>query len=589
MTAFAFYLLKVFVCSGVLFLYYVLALRNKAFHQWNRFYLLSAVALSLLLPLVQIVVMPTDKQSTAYQLIRVVQSADDYLEAVTVSSRPHFSLEQGFSAGYAVPSLLILTGTVLSVARIRRLTKKWGVQKVEDIGFVNTLEPGTPFSFLRYIFWHQSLSLSSEEGRQIFRHELVHVKEKHTLDKLFLQAVLSAFWCNPFFWLIKKELRFVHEFIADKHSVGEAGTAAFAAMVLQAAYPSHYQSLVNPFFQTSIKRRLLMLTKIQNPRLNYISRIAALPLVAVIAFAFTVRTREKPAKPTVSLPAALVKTDTIPKAKKEIESVDVNRAKSLLTVYYTDGSCETVTEQEAHRRGLLHNGGYGNIQKASPQEPVAKTEIRLKDSSVKPLMVIDGEIVRYDLMNAIDPNKIESINVLKGASAVAKYGNKGENGVIEIKTKSVRGGPVTLQTDETTGTIDSLEISSTNPPRVKVNITADSPPSETKNIVFTQTETPASVDKNEWRSFLSKNTQPIVESMVHKGAKPAKYTVNVRFLVEPDGSLSDIKLLNNLGYGADEKILEMMKSSPKWTPAQQNGKTVRSYHTQPMTFMISTQ
>jgi hypothetical protein len=57
MTAFVFYLLKVMICSGVLFLYYYLALRNKLFHQWNRFYLLAAIIISLVAPVAQVTIM----------------------------------------------------------------------------------------------------------------------------------------------------------------------------------------------------------------------------------------------------------------------------------------------------------------------------------------------------------------------------------------------------------------------------------------------------------------------------------------------------------------------------------------------------
>jgi beta-lactamase regulating signal transducer with metallopeptidase domain len=96
---------------------------------------------------------------------------------------------------------------------------------------------------------------------------MVHVEEKHSVDKLFMQLVLIFCWCNPFFWLIRKELHAIHEFIADQKSVDQQDTAAFASMILQAAYPKHYPALVNPFFQTSIKRRIIMLTKLQNPPL----------------------------------------------------------------------------------------------------------------------------------------------------------------------------------------------------------------------------------------------------------------------------------------------------------------------------------
>ena len=74
MTAFAFYLLKVIICSGVLFLYYHLALRNKLFHQWNRFYLLSAIVISLIAPVVQVTIMHhADEEAKAIQMLQVFQ------------------------------------------------------------------------------------------------------------------------------------------------------------------------------------------------------------------------------------------------------------------------------------------------------------------------------------------------------------------------------------------------------------------------------------------------------------------------------------------------------------------------------------
>src|SRR4029079_19159730 len=100
-------------------------------------------------------------------------------------------------------------------------------------------------------------------------------------DKLLVQLVLVVFWCNPFFWLIRRELKLIHEFIADKKAVGEQGTAALAAMILSASYPSQFNSITNQFFQTSIKRRLVMLAKIQNPKFNYISRVLALPILVL--------------------------------------------------------------------------------------------------------------------------------------------------------------------------------------------------------------------------------------------------------------------------------------------------------------------
>ena len=133
--------------------------------------------------------------------------------------------------------------------------------------------------------------MESTTGKQIFKHELAHVQEKHSYDKLFINIVLIFFWCNPFYWLYRKELNMIHEFIADKKAVEDCDTAVFAAMVLQATYPQHRFQLTNNFFYSPIKRRLLMLTKNRNSKVNYIGRIMVLPLLVLIFAAFTIKVK----------------------------------------------------------------------------------------------------------------------------------------------------------------------------------------------------------------------------------------------------------------------------------------------------------
>ena len=291
-----YYLVKVAVCSGILYLYYLLALRNKLFHQWNRFYLLTAVLLSLSVPLLEVTIWNNSsvQQNQAIELLTVVGSANNYLDEVSVSGQSAISTTEWIIYTYAIVSISLCMILIVSMVRIFSIIKTHAVQKLDQIKFINTHVKGTPFSFLKFIFWNMEIDLHSETGQQIFQHELVHVKEKHTLDKLFMQIILILFWANPFFWLIRKELRLVHEFIADKKSIAEHGTAALAAMILQSAYPNRFNSITNQFFQTSIKRRLIMLAKIQNPRINYISRLLALPIIAITVLAFTLRTKNSP-------------------------------------------------------------------------------------------------------------------------------------------------------------------------------------------------------------------------------------------------------------------------------------------------------
>ena len=105
--------------------------------------------------------------------------------------------------------------------------------------------------------------------------------------------------------------------------------------------------------------------------------------------------------------------------------------------------------------------------------------------------------------------------------------------------------------------------------------------------VFQSVEIEASVDINQWRQHLeSRLTAPIAKA-ARKGMRVGMYTVNVRFLVEKDGSISDVRALNDPGYGLAEASEKVVKTGPRWSPGVSDGKIVRSYHTQPITFVIS--
>ncbi|HMU73625.1 MAG TPA: hypothetical protein PKD93_12835, partial [Ferruginibacter sp.] len=110
MLAFCWYMLKVIICSGILFGYYWVFLRNKIFHRYNRFYLLSAIVLSLLLPLLKIGFwQPADQQSQVIRALQVVSAGDDYLNNLVVSSpKSSWQFEDLYPLLYAAVSLGLL-------------------------------------------------------------------------------------------------------------------------------------------------------------------------------------------------------------------------------------------------------------------------------------------------------------------------------------------------------------------------------------------------------------------------------------------------------------------------------------------------
>ncbi len=105
--------------------------------------------------------------------------------------------------------------------------------------------------------------------------------------------------------------------------------------------------------------------------------------------------------------------------------------------------------------------------------------------------------------------------------------------------------------------------------------------------IFDKVEIEASVNRIAWINHLQKVLLPIINKAARKRMPKGQYTVNVRFLVEKNGKISDAVYLNDPGYGLAEGAVKAVKTGPNWQAGEQNGRKVRSYHTQPVTFVIS--
>ncbi|HUS02820.1 MAG TPA: N-acetylmuramoyl-L-alanine amidase, partial [Chitinophagaceae bacterium] len=294
MLTFALYILKVIICSGILYGYYLLALRNKIYHRWNRFYLLAAVVLSLSAPLIKINIWQSanDPKTQVIQILQTVSTGDEFVYEYTKDkSSFHLNASNLSVFIYTVVSGLLLGFLIQTLLKIHRVKKNNRQVIVEGVNFINTNASGTPFSFFKNIFWNDKIDINSPTGKQIFQHEVAHVREKHSHDKIFINIVLIFFWINPVYWLIRKELNIIHEFIADKKALEDSDTSSFAAMILQATYPQEQFNITNNFYYSPLKRRLAMLTKNKDPRVTYITRILVLPFAALVFLAFSLKMR----------------------------------------------------------------------------------------------------------------------------------------------------------------------------------------------------------------------------------------------------------------------------------------------------------
>ncbi|MBB4805713.1 putative nucleic acid-binding Zn-ribbon protein [Chryseobacterium defluvii] len=311
---------KVIICSGVMFLYYRLSLKDKTFHHYNRFYLLSAILISLLLPLIKVDDFTIEVNSNLYEVIDRFQN----FNTTKNISNDHIYLGIIYSA-LGLVSLCFLGKFIYGIFKIQQLKSQFRKESFDGINFYHTDLTDAPFSYFKNLFWKNTIVLNSDLGKQILKHEMVHIEQKHTFDKIFIEIITSVFWFNPFFHIIKRELNLIHEYLADKKAVKQSDTKAFAQMLLASHFSGTQLPATSPFLSSNLKKRLKMLQK-PKTKFGYARRIFALPVLFSVAFAYMVDARNKEIKETniaIQEAVAQIKKDTTKPGKLDVEPVEL--------------------------------------------------------------------------------------------------------------------------------------------------------------------------------------------------------------------------------------------------------------------------
>ena len=453
-----FYLLKVVLCSALLYTYYWFVLRNKQFHQYNRFYLMGISVLSWIVPLItiQIVKEQDIASSKVLNFANFISENNSLLEQEIIEN----------TAKYTWDNLLIIIGIIISLFFIIRFVKSlWDIRKLirlyplkvlKGMNLVMTDVKGTPFSFFKYIFWNTAIDLSSDVGKKILAHEVVHIEEKHSVDKLLIELQLLIGWFNPIVWLIRNELYLIHEFIADQKSIENQDSGVLAKLLLASAYPKQQHLLTNTFFYSPIKRRLFMLNQIKKTKFSHLRRLFVLPITICVVLSFSIKTievkasaiiRENFEKTSIKLQNA---SDTIPKSKStasKSDKITVTSKTSLDTLVFASPSGSkqvkfsnvTLTTKDKQKvLDALEKKANVVIEKKTENgtEKYIIVDSKAGKAAIKPAFYLDGVKITENEMKAISPNDIESINILKGENAMKKYPKDGKSGVVEIKVKS---------------------------------------------------------------------------------------------------------------------------------------------------------
>lgn len=460
---FLLYLIKMIFISGIFYSYYWFSLRDKKFHYYNRFYLLSTSLISIIIPALQLnwfTIQQPEAISSRTFFYFVINNRNSIVESKTMYTAATISIFI-----LIVGTIFLLFKLVRNLYKIQQLKSTAEVVTMDGFDFINTEVEEAPFSFLNNLFWKKSISLEGINGQQIFKHELTHIKEKHTWDRLYCQLISCLFWMNPFNWLIQKELETIHEFIADEAAVGSSNTEAFAKMLLETHYGHHFLNPSHSFFYASIKRRLSMLSKREHSKFNYVRKLSGIPILLFVLLLFAVKLKAEERVKNVlqkfeTMTLIESKLDTIPKGKitksnNKRNTNQLNVFTKLESLAIMDGafvSVDVINKLNPKRIKSLNvlnakqafekygtKGRYGAIEVISQPEMKEIFLIRSQDGliaeKVKPLYILNGieaESIKFD---SLKPSDIKAIHIKKGEEAKKIYGDKGKNGVILITTK----------------------------------------------------------------------------------------------------------------------------------------------------------
>ncbi|KIA95029.1 peptidase M56 [Flavobacterium sp. KMS] len=286
MEAIFIYILKTSGLITLFYLAYYILLRKETFFNSNRWFLLSGLITSIVLPFV-----------VYTKIVWVAPTRTNFTSSIntTIKTTP---IEQSWLDTHLNLCLVILYVSIITLLllkfafdfySLKKVIKGQTIQNQADFKFVDVSENIAPFSFFNYIVYNSSL-YNTSELENILEHEKIHSEQNHTTDVLITRIFCIVFWFNPIVWLYKKAIMQNLEFIADAEALKKiTDKKAYQYTLLKITTHENCVAITNHFYQSLIKKRIVMLNKNQSKKKNYWKYALVLPVLGAFVFLFQVK------------------------------------------------------------------------------------------------------------------------------------------------------------------------------------------------------------------------------------------------------------------------------------------------------------
>ena len=275
--------------SGLVILFYCayhFLLRKETFFISNRWFLLAGLITSIALPFF------------VYRKIIWVDPAPmtnlnlSQLNILQTSEKEYFEINWNYIVLiiYSIGFIACLIKFAIDFYSLHAILKGKKIQQQADYKFIDVTENISPFSYFQNIVYNSSMYTVSEL-ENILEHEKVHSDQNHTIDVLISRFFCMVFWFNPITWLYKKAIIQNLEFIADKEAAKKiSDKKAYQYTLLKITTHENCVAITNHFYQSLIKKRIVMLNKNQSKKRNSWKYYVVIPALTAFVLLFQVET-----------------------------------------------------------------------------------------------------------------------------------------------------------------------------------------------------------------------------------------------------------------------------------------------------------
>ncbi len=279
-----YYLAEANIYLGVFYLAYCLLLNKETYYQLNRAYLLFSCAAAFVLPVLQVgALKPVEvavNTTLNYTLPAYTEQipATGYVNAAPVVIEHHLTMQDYLVYAYLLGAVILFAMLMIKLFGLARLMRNAQTSDALKYKVVYLPETGVAFSFFNYLF----IGNNAHGGNTIIRHELVHIRQKHSVDIIFLEVLKVINWFNPFVYLLQNSLKTVHEYIADEQTAAfEDDALTYSTFLVNNAYGTDGPSFTHSFFNYNLlKKRIIMLNRERSGRAAGLKYLVILPLFA---------------------------------------------------------------------------------------------------------------------------------------------------------------------------------------------------------------------------------------------------------------------------------------------------------------------